>query len=151
MLKTGIKAPDFSLPDQNGEYHTLRQYRGQKVIVYFYPKDSSSGCTKEACSFRDRMPKIRKNGAVILGISADSVKAHKKFALNNDLPFTLLSDETKEVIQAYDVLVDKNMYGRTYKGIERSTYLIDEDGKIIKAYQKVKPGTHPDDILEDLQ
>ena len=150
MLEIGTNAPEFTLPDQNGETHSLSDYRGKKVILYFYPKDNTSGCTKEACGFRDRYPDITEKGAVVLGISKDSVKSHKKFETNHELPFTLLSDESTEVLQLYDVWVDKSMYGRTYKGIERSTYLIDEEGVIIKAYQKVKAAKHPDDVLKDL-
>ena len=150
MLEIGPNAPEFTLPDQNGETHSLSDYRGKKVILYFYPKDNTSGCTKEACGFRDRYPDITEKGAVVLGISKDSVKSHKKFETNHELPFTLLSDESTEVLQLYDVWVDKSMYGRTYKGIERSTYLIDEEGVIIKAYQKVKAAKHPDDVLKDL-
>ena len=150
MLETGTMAPDFTLPDQNGDLHSLQDYRGKKVILYFYPKDSTAGCTKEACSFRDRYPEIQEKGAVVLGISKDSVKSHKKFADNNSLPFTILSDESTEVLQQYDVWVDKSMYGRTYKGIERSTYLIDEEGKIIRTYRKVKAAVHPEEVTADL-
>ena len=137
MLKVGQKAPAFTLLDQNGEKHSLKDYLGQKVILYFYPKDNTSGCTKQACGFRDRYPAIQEKGAVVLGISKDSVASHKKFEGNHDLPFTLLSDPDAKVIQKYDVWKEKSMYGRKYMGIERSTYLIDEKGKIIKAFQKV--------------
>lgn len=150
MLKIGTKAPAFTLPDQNGELHSLKDYKGKKVILYFYPKDNTSGCAKEACGFRDRYPKIQEKGAVVLGISKDSVKSHKKFETNYELPFTLLSDESTEVLQKYDVWKEKKNYGRTYMGIERSTYLIDETGKIIRAYQKVKPADHPDEIVQEL-
>lgn len=150
MLETGTKAPDFTLPDQNGENHSLSDYRGQKVILYFYPKDQTAGCIKEACSFRDRYPQIREKGAVILGVSKDSVKSHKNFEEKQSLPFTLLSDESTEVIQMYDVWKEKKMAGRTYMGIVRSTYLIDEDGIIIKAYDKVNTGKHGDEVLGDL-
>jgi peroxiredoxin Q/BCP len=138
MLETGTKAPEFTLADQNGEMHSLSDYRGQKVILYFYPKDSTAGCTKEACGFRDRYPDIREKGAVILGVSKDSVKSHKNFEEKQELPFTLLSDPDKEVIQLYDVWQEKTMYGKKVFGVERSTYLIDEDGVIIKTYRKVK-------------
>ncbi|MBO7703966.1 MAG: thioredoxin-dependent thiol peroxidase [Solobacterium sp.] len=150
MLKIGTKAPAFTLPDQNGELHSLKDYKGKKVILYFYPKDNTSGCAKEACGFRDRYPEIQEKGAVVLGISKDSVKSHKKFETNYELPFTLLSDESTEVLQKYDVWKEKKNYGRTYMGIERSTYLIDETGKIIRAYQKVKPADHPDEIVQEL-
>ncbi|MBP3891832.1 MAG: thioredoxin-dependent thiol peroxidase [Solobacterium sp.] len=150
MLKVGQKAPAFTLLDQNGEKHSLKDYLGQKVILYFYPKDNTSGCTKQACGFRDRYPAIQEKGAVVLGISKDSVASHKKFEGNHDLPFTLLSDPDAKVIQKYDVWKEKSMYGRKYMGIERSTYLIDEKGKIIKAFQKVKPADNPDEMLEAL-
>ncbi|MCI5722951.1 MAG: thioredoxin-dependent thiol peroxidase [Erysipelotrichaceae bacterium] len=150
MLKVGQKAPSFSLPDQDGVVHTLDKYRGKKVILYFYPKDNTSGCIAEACSFRDRLPQIQEKGAVVLGVSKDSVKSHKKFETNHALPFTLLSDENTETIQAYDVWVEKSMYGRKYMGIERSTYLIDEDGVIQQTFQKVKAKTHVDDVVNTL-
>ncbi|MBR3347064.1 MAG: thioredoxin-dependent thiol peroxidase, partial [Solobacterium sp.] len=137
MLAIGTAAPQFKLPDQNGVMHSLKDYKGKKVILYFYPKDNTAGCTKEACGFRDRYPDITEKGAVVLGISKDNVASHKKFEEKHSLPFTLLSDESTEVLQKYDVWKEKQMYGRTYMGIERSTYLIDEKGKIIKAYQKV--------------
>ena len=151
MLETGIIAPDFTLPDQNGQMHTLSDYRGKKVILYFYPKDQTAGCIKEACSFRDRMPQIREKGAVILGVSKDTVQSHKNFEEKQSLPFTLLADPEHQVLELYDVWVEKTMYGRKVKGTERSTYLIDENGVIIKAYQKVKTATHSDDVLTDLQ
>ncbi len=150
MLTPGTKAPDFRLPDQNGEMHTLKDYRGKKVILYFYPKDNTAGCTAEACGFRDRYPDIEEKGAVVLGVSKDSVKSHKKFETSHELPFTLLSDESTEVLQKYDVWKEKTLYGRKYMGIERSTYLIDEKGKIIKAYQKVKAKSHPEEVMADL-
>ena len=150
MLEAGKKAPQFRLPDQNGQFHSLKDYKGKKVILYFYPKDNTAGCTKEACGFRDRYPHITEKGAVVIGISKDSVKSHKKFETNHELPFTLLSDESTEVLQKYDVWKEKSMYGRKYMGIERSTYLIDEKGTIIKAYQNVKAATHPEEIVEDL-
>ena len=150
MLEIGKKAPQFTLPDQNGTMHSLKDYKGKKVILYFYPKDNTSGCTKEACGFRDRYPDITEKGAVVIGISKDSVKSHKKFEEAQQLPFTLLSDESTEVLQKYDVWKEKSMYGRTYMGIERSTYLIDEKGVIRKAYLKVKAASHPDDVVSDL-
>ncbi|MCR5450037.1 MAG: thioredoxin-dependent thiol peroxidase [Erysipelotrichaceae bacterium] len=150
MLETGTKAPAFTLPDQNGVQHSLEEYRGRKVILYFYPKDNTAGCTKEACSFADRYPQITEKGAVVLGISKDPVSSHKKFEEKYSLPFTLLSDPEAEVIRAYDVWKEKSMYGRKYMGIERSTYLIDENGIIQKAYQKVKPADHAENILQDI-
>lgn len=150
MLEIGTKAPDFTLPDQNGVSHSLSDYRGKKVILYFYPKDQTAGCTKEACSFRDRYPQITEKGAVVIGISKDSVKSHKNFEEKQSLPFTLLSDEDTSVIQMYDVWKEKKMAGRTYMGIVRSTYLIDEEGVIIKTYDKVKTAVHGDEVLEAL-
>lgn len=148
MLTIGTKAPAFTLPDQNGEMHSLSDYQGQKVILYFYPKDNTAGCTKQACGFRDRYPEIREKGAVVLGISKDSVKSHKKFEQNHDLPFTLLADEDTSVIQAYDAWKEKKNYGKTYMGIERTTYLIDENGIITAAKGKVKAADNPQQMLE---
>lgn len=150
MLEVGIKAPDFTLNDQNGNPHSLSDYRGKKVILYFYPKDQTAGCIKEACSFRDRMPQFTEKGAVILGISKDTSASHKNFEEKQQLPFTLLSDPDHQVLELYDVWVEKNMYGKKVKGTERSTYLIDENGIIAKAYQKVKPADHADNVLQDL-
>jgi peroxiredoxin Q/BCP len=150
MLAIGTKAPQFTLPDQNGDLHSLADYKGKKVILYFYPKDHTAGCTKEACGFRDRYPELTEKGAVVLGISKDSIKSHKKFETYHSLPFPLLSDESTEVLQRYDVWKEKSMYGRTYMGTERSTYVIDEQGIIIRAYQKVKAASHPDDVAADL-
>ncbi|MBQ1532486.1 MAG: thioredoxin-dependent thiol peroxidase [Solobacterium sp.] len=150
MLEVGTKAPEFTLPDQNGMMHSLEEYRGRKVILYFYPKDNTAGCTKEACSFADRYPQITEKGAVVLGVSKDPVSSHKKFEEKYNLPFTLLSDPDTEVIRAYDVWQEKTLYGRKYMGIERSTYLIDENGVIQKAYQKVKPVDHAENILQDI-
>ncbi len=150
MLEVGKKAPAFTLYDQNGVKHSLKDYLGKKVILYFYPKDNTSGCTKQACGFKDIYPQIQEKGAVVLGVSKDSTKSHKKFEENYDLPFTLLSDEDTKVIQKYDAWKEKSMYGRKYMGIERSTYLIDEKGIIIKTYQKVKPSDNPSDVAKDL-
>lgn len=150
MLEVGKKAPSFTLLDQNGKKHSLKDYLGKKVVLYFYPKDNTSGCTKEACSYKELYPDFMEKGAVVIGISKDSVKSHKNFEDKYELPFILLSDEDTTVIQKYDVWKEKSMYGRKYMGIERSTYLIDEKGKIIKAYQKVKPAENAKDVLEDL-
>lgn len=147
MLETGIKAPDFTLEDQNGKPHSLKDYRGRKVILYFYPKDNTAGCTKQACGFAERMPQFREKGAVILGVSKDSVASHKKFEEKYGLPFTLLSDPDKTVIQAYDVWKEKKLYGKTSMGVVRTTYLIDEEGIIIKAFDKVKAADNPGDML----
>ena len=150
MLETGTKAPDFSLCDQNGKVHTLSDYLGSKVILYFYPKDQTAGCSKEACSFRDNYPQIREKGAVVLGVSKDTVKSHKNFEEKQQLPFTLLADPDHKVLELYDVWKEKTMYGKKVMGTERSTYLIDENGIIIKTYQKVKAAAHTEDVMADL-
>lgn len=150
MLNIGIKAPDFTLQDQNGEEHSLSDYRGQKVILYFYPKDNTAGCTKQACGFADRYPQFKEKDAVILGVSKDSVASHKKFEEKYGLPFTLLSDTGLDVIKAYDVWKEKNNYGKISMGVVRTTYLIDENGIIIKAMDKVKAAENPQDMLEQL-
>ena len=150
MLETGIKAPDFTLLNQDGESVTLSQYLGKKIILYFYPKDNTPGCTKQACGFAQLYPDFHEKGAVILGVSKDSVKSHKKFQEKYQLPFTLLSDPELQVIQAYDVWKEKNMYGKKVMGVVRTTYLINEDGIIEKAYTKVKAAQNPNDMLEVL-
>ncbi|MCF8267142.1 MAG: thioredoxin-dependent thiol peroxidase [Ignavibacteriales bacterium] len=150
MLAVGDKAPLFTLPDGNGKNVSLTDYAGKKVVLYFYPKDMTSGCTTEACEFRDAHPDFAKLNVVILGVSADSVSSHKKFSDKYDLPFTLLSDETKETIQAYGVWVEKSMYGRKYMGIERSTFIIDESGKIQKIFLKVKVNGHIEEVRNSL-
>ena len=150
MLETGIKAPDFTLPDQNGKMHTLSEYRGQKVILYFYPKDMTSGCTKQACGFADLYPQFREKGAVILGVSKDSIASHKKFEEKYGLPFTLLSDSETKTIQAYDVWKEKTLYGKKYMGVVRTTYLIDENGMIVKALGNVKAAENPGDMLKEI-
>lgn len=148
MLETGTKAPDFTLPDQNGDMHSLSDYLGKKVILYFYPKDNTSGCTKQACGFADRYPQFKEKGAVILGVSKDSVASHKKFETNYGLPFTLLSDTELDVIKAYDVWKEKKNYGKVSMGVVRTTYLIDEKGYIVKVMDKVKAADNPKDMLE---
>lgn len=145
-----MKAPDFSLPDQNNEVHTLSQYAGKWVIVYFYPKDATPGCTKEACSFRDGREFLKDAGAVVLGISKDSVASHKKFADKHSLNFTLLSDESAETIKAYGAWGKKKFMGKEYEGISRNTYLINPDGEIVKEYKGVNPLTHVGELLKDL-
>ena len=150
MLEIGTNAPEFSLPDQNGEIRKLSDYRGQKVVLYFYPKDMTSGCTKQACLFGELYPQFREKGAVVLGVSKDSVQSHKKFEEKYGLPFTLLSDPELEVIKAYDVWKEKNMYGKTTMGVVRSTYLIDENGIIVKAFDKVKAAENPNQMLESI-
>ena len=150
MLEVGTKAPDFSLPDQNGQIHTLEQYRGKKVILYFYPKDNTAGCTKQACGFAERNPQFYAKGAVVLGISKDSVASHQKFALKYSLTFAILSDTELDVIKAYDVWHEKKMAGKTYMGVVRTTYLIDENGIIIKADDKVKAAENPEKMLGEI-
>ena len=150
MLAVGTKAPDFTLPDQNGELRKLSDYRGQKVILYFYPKDMTPGCTKQACGFAERYPQFIEKGAVVLGISKDSVASHKKFEEKYGLPFTILSDPELVAIQAYDVWQEKKNYGKTYMGVVRTTYLIDEEGKIAKAFDKVKAADNPEQMLGEL-
>ena len=138
MLEIGTKAPDFTLPDQDGVEHSLSDYRGQRVILYFYPKDNTSGCTKQACGFAERYPQIQANGAVVLGVSKDSVQSHKNFKEKFHLPFTLLADPEKEVLQMYDVWKEKKNYGKVSMGTVRTTYLIDEKGIIVDANDKVE-------------
>ena len=150
MLEIGTKAPDFTLPDQNGNMHSLSDYRGKKVILYFYPKDNTPGCTKQACGFAERYPQFIEKGAVVLGISKDSVASHKKFEEKYGLPFTILSDPELVAIQAYDVWQEKKNYGKTYMGVVRTTYLIDEEGKIAKAFDKVKAADNPEQMLGEL-
>lgn len=147
MIEIGKKAPDFELPDQNGKIHSLSQYAGQKVILYFYPKDNTAGCTKQACRFSERYPQFLEKGAVIIGISKDSVASHKKFEEKYGLSFTLLSDTELKVIKAYDVWKEKKNYGKVSMGIVRTTYLIDENGIIIKAMDKVKAADNPEEML----
>lgn len=144
-------APDFTLPDQNGTEHTLSQYRGKWVVVYFYPKDNTPGCTKEACSFRDGREQLERNGIVVLGISGDSVKSHKKFADEHNLNFTLLSDPSRDTIRAFGALGEKSMFGKAFEGILRNTYLINPDGQIAKEYLKVKPEDHAIQIIKDVE
>ena len=150
MLEVGTKAPEFTLPDQNGNMHSLSEYRGKKVILYFYPKDNTAGCTKQACGFAERYPQFTEMGAVVLGVSKDSVASHKKFEEKYGLPFTILSDPELVAIQAYDVWQEKKNYGKTYMGVVRTTYLIDENGKIVKAFDKVKAADNPEQMLGEL-
>ena len=150
MLAIGTKAPDFTLPDQNGATHSLSDYLGKKVILYFYPKDNTAGCTKQACGFGELYPQFLEKGAVILGVSKDSVASHKKFEEKYSLPFTLLSDPEKEVLQAYDVWKEKMNYGKATLGVVRTTYLIDENGVIVRAFDKVKAAENPAQMLGEL-
>lgn len=151
MLEVGTKAPAFELPDQNGTLHTLDEYKGKKVILYFYPKDNTSGCTKQACGFSDRYPQFTEKGAVVIGISKDSVASHKKFEEKYGLAFTLLSDPQLNVIKAYDVWKEKKNYGKISMGVVRTTYLIDEQGVIVRANDKVKAAEDPEKMLGELQ
>ncbi len=146
MITTRTKAPDFSLQDQNGETHTIAQYKGKKVLLYFYPKDDTPECTTEACNFRDNYKELVQAGLVVLGVSKDSVKSHKKFAEKYELPFPLLADEDTEVCKAYGVWKLKKFMGREYMGIDRMSFLIDKEGKIAKVYEKVKPKEHVADV-----
>ena len=150
MLQVGTKAPDFELKDQNGEFRSLKEFKGKKVILYFYPKDMTSGCTKQACGFAELYPQFREKDAVVLGVSKDSVVSHKKFEEKYGLPFTLLSDENREVIQAYDVWKEKTLYGKKSMGVVRSTYLIDEKGYIAKAFGNVKAAENPEQMLKEV-
>lgn len=151
MLEVGKKAPDFSLFNQDEKKISLKDFIGQKVVLYFYPKDDTSGCTKEACSFSDDLPKFSKIDAVILGVSPDSVKSHKKFSEKYKLKFDLLADEEKNVVNKYGVWKEKSMYGRKYMGIERTTFIIDEKCKIKKIFNKVKVDGHNQEVLEALK
>ena len=148
MLQPGTKAPDFTLPDQNGIMHSLKDYRGKKVILYFYPKDNTSGCTKQACGFSERYPHFREKGVEILGVSKDSVESHKRFEEKYGLAFTLLADPERKVLEAYDVWKEKTNYGKVSMGVVRTTYLIDEKGVIIRAQDKVKAADNPEEMLQ---
>ena len=151
MLNTGIKAPNFELPDQNGTIHTLEEYRGKKVILYFYPKDNTPGCTKQACGFSERYPQFMEKGTVVLGVSRDTVASHKKFEEKYGLVFTLLSDPERKVIEAYDVWKEKKNYGKVSMGVVRTTYLIDENGINIRANDKVKAAEDAEKMLGELE
>lgn len=142
MVEPGSPAPDFTLPSDEGEPVTLSRLRGQRVLLYFYPKDDTSGCTAQACELRDSLPRFEDAGAVVLGVSPDSVESHRKFRGKYDLNFPLLADETHEVAEAYGVWKEKSLYGRKYMGIERSTFLIDEEGVVLEVWRKVKPKDH---------
>lgn len=146
-----MKAIDFSLPDQDGKVHRLFDYRGQFVVLYFYPKDDTPGCTVEACSFRDNQEIFKANNVVILGISKDTVASHKKFAQKHNLRFTIFSDVEKKVIKEYKAWGKKSFMGRTFEGTLRKTYLIDKKGNIIKVYENVNPLTHSKEILKDIE
>ncbi len=148
MLTEGDLAPDFTLPTDSGDELTLSSLRGRPVVLYFYPKDDTSGCTTEACEFRDLVPRFESSKAVILGVSPDSVASHKKFKAKYELTFPLIADVDKVACQAYGVWKEKSMYGKKYMGVERTTFLIDADGKIARVYAKVKPAGHAADVME---
>ena len=150
MLEIGTKAPDFELPDQNGVIHKLSDYRGKKVILYFYPKDNTPGCTKQACGFSERRPLFTDKNVVILGVSKDSVASHKRFEEKFGLAFTLLADPERKVIEAYDVWKEKMNYGKVSMGVVRTTYLINEEGIIIKGNDKVKAADDPEKMLQEV-
>lgn len=148
-VEEGQKAPDFTMPTDGGGTISLSELRGRKVVLYFYPRDDTSGCTKEACGFRDALPDFFGTDAVVIGVSRDSVKSHDKFKDKHNLNFTLASDEDGSVCEAYGVWVEKSMYGKKFMGIERSTFLIDEEGVLRKIWRKVKVNGHVDAVLEE--
>lgn len=150
MAQEGDLAPDFTLPSDDGSMVTLSDLRGSRVILYFYPKDDTSGCTAQACEFRDNLPRIEEKGARVLGVSPDPVRSHQKFKTKYDLNFPLLADEEHQVAEAYGVWKEKSMYGRTYWGIERSTFLIDEEGRVARAWRKVKAKGNADLVAAEL-
>ncbi len=150
MLKVGDNAPDFKLPSTNGETASLKDFKGKKVVLYFYPKDDTPGCTREACSFQESLASLKRKGAIVFGVSADSVQSHKKFSEKYGLSFPLLSDETKETLKAYGVWKEKSMYGRKFMGIERTTFVIDENGRIQNIFPSVKVDGHVSEVLEVL-
>jgi len=150
MVSEGNVAPDFTLPDENGNQVSLSQFRGRKVILYFYPKDDTPGCTTEACGIRDSFPNFEASGAVVLGVSPDSVESHKKFKEKYNLPFTLLADTDHKVAEMYGVWGTKKMYGREFTGVLRTTFLIDEEGKVQKVFKNVKPDLHAQELVEAL-
>ena len=151
MLKVGRKAPAFTLADQTAKMHTLKEYAGQWVLIYFYPKDDTPGCTKEACAITEVYGDFKKLKVTVLGVSKDSPKSHKKFAEKFNLPFTLLSDESTEMIQKYGAWVEKSMYGKKYLGTDRISYLVNPEGKIAKVYPKVDPANHALELLADIK
>ena len=148
MLEVGKKAPSVKLKDQEGKTVSLSDFKGKKVVLYFYPKDNTSGCTKEACNFRDGIKEIESENAVLIGVSPDSVESHKKFAEKFELPFNLLIDPEKKVLETYGVWKEKSMYGKKYMGVERTTIVIDETGKVSKIFPKVKVEGHLNQVLE---
>ena len=151
MVEEGKKAPAVTLKNQDGKKVSLNDFKGKNIVLYFYPKDNTSGCTKEACNFRDEFPDFKKLKAVVIGVSPDSVESHKKFAEKYNLPFNLLSDEKKTVLEKYGVWKEKSMYGRKYMGVERSTFIIDKTGKVRKIFRKVKVNDHNKELMEALK
>ncbi len=151
MLKEGDIAPQFNLPDQNGDMHSLADERGNWVLLYFYPRDNTPGCTTEACTIRDVYPDFGKLNCTVFGVSADSVESHKKFEEKQNLPFTLLADPEKKMIESYGVWQPKKFMGKEFMGIVRSSYLVDPEGKVAKVYKKVKPVEHASEVLQDLK
>lgn len=150
MLEIGKKVPDFTLQDQDWESHSLSEFQGQKVLLYFYPKDDTPGCTVEACNFRDHLNELKKRGVQVLGVSPDSADSHKKFVAKHGLNFPLLADVDKEVVNMYGVWVQKSMFGKKYMGVQRDSFLIDEEGSLAKHYVKVKPKGHVAEVLADV-
>lgn len=150
-MEPGSLAPDFELPDQEGRLHRLSQYRGQWVVLYFYPKDDTPGCTKEACGFRDHMGYLQNLGAVVLGVSADDVESHRRFAEKYGLNFPLLADPERQAILAYGAWGKKNLYGKEYEGVLRQTFLIDPEGRIAKVWRKVSPEGHAEEVAQALE
>lgn len=150
MLQPGTKAPAFALPDQNGNIHTLEEFKGKKIILYFYPKDNTSGCTKQACGYSERLPHFAEKGVEIIGVSKDSVASHKRFEEKHGLAFTILADPELEAIKAYDVWKEKKSRGKVTMGVVRTTYLIDEEGMIIMANDKVKAADDPEKMLGEI-
>lgn len=150
MLEVGKKAPSFSMFDENNNKVSLLDFKGKKIVLYFYPKDMTSGCTQEACDFRDTFRNFKKLKAVVLGVSIDSVASHKKFSNKYDLPFILLSDSDQEVVQKFGVWKEKSMYGRKFMGVERTTFIIDEEGKIKTIFPKVKVSGHVEEVMKSL-
>jgi peroxiredoxin Q/BCP len=150
LLKAGQKAPVFSLQSEAGEKISLKQFSGKKLVVYFYPKDDTPGCTKESCDFRDNFERLKKSGVEVIGVSKDSVASHLKFKTKYSLPFVLLSDPEGKMCEAYGVWKEKSMYGKKYMGIERTTFIIDENGKIAKIYPKVSVTGHVEEVMKDL-
>lgn len=148
MLNTGDKAPDFTAKDQDGKEFRFSALNGKKIALYFYPKDDTPGCTKEACSLRDGFPKLKKNGIEVVGVSPDDEESHRKFIGKYDLPFTLLADTGKDLVNLYGVYGERNLYGNKFMGVKRTTFLIDEEGTIVKIFKRVKVAEHADEVLK---